>query len=203
MAVKIWDDALQAFKEGDIPLIYDEGLQAWKESTGLVWNDGLRCWQERWKPVPDPLWLYNEGDECLEVTGGWTGSDERGTGTHQKLESSLCLHCEDNTNGGQAGRFSTGNAIDVSGHSKCYIEYSVTLRTGGNPGNPSGSLSLEASGSQLAVVAFGGPSDPMGERAVASVDISAAKSANVTFRAIATSGWGKIRINAHRIWLEK
>lgn len=74
MAVKIWDDALQAFKDAEPPLVYDEGLQAWKESTGLVWNDGLRCWEERWRPEPNPLWLIQNGT----VTGHGILSAEPG-----------------------------------------------------------------------------------------------------------------------------
>ncbi len=58
MAVKIWDDALRAFKDAGTPLVYDENLRAWKESTGLVWNDGAQAWEERWSPK---LWLYDRG----------------------------------------------------------------------------------------------------------------------------------------------
>ncbi len=68
MAVKIYDNEPQAFKDAETPLVHDGELQAWKQSTGLVWNEGLRCWEERWSPI---LWLYNEGDECADVTGGW------------------------------------------------------------------------------------------------------------------------------------
>ncbi len=56
--VKIWDADLQAFKDAETPLVYDEGLKAWKESTGLAWNDEAQAWEERWG---SKLWLYDRG----------------------------------------------------------------------------------------------------------------------------------------------
>ncbi len=60
MAVKIYDKGLWAFKDAETPLVHDGESQAWQDSTGLVWNDELRCWQERWTPR---LCLYDYG-EC-------------------------------------------------------------------------------------------------------------------------------------------
>ncbi len=58
--VKIYDTASRAFKEAGTPLVYDGNLRAWKESTGLVWNEGAQAWEKRWGPK---LWLYDHG-EC-------------------------------------------------------------------------------------------------------------------------------------------
>lgn len=71
MSVKIYDSTIGAFKDAETPLIWDEQAQAWKDSVGLVWNESAQAWEERWGAIKSTLYLYNEGDECTDVTGGW------------------------------------------------------------------------------------------------------------------------------------
>ncbi len=58
MAVKIYDKESKAFKDAETPLVHDGNLRAWKESTGLVWNDGAQAWEGRWAPAG---YLFNRG----------------------------------------------------------------------------------------------------------------------------------------------
>ncbi len=56
MGVKIYDKGLGAFKDAETPLVHDGNLRAWKESTGLAWNEATQAWEERWSP---PVLLEN------------------------------------------------------------------------------------------------------------------------------------------------
>lgn len=97
MSVKIYDSTIGAFKDAETPLIWEEQAQAWKDSVGLVWNESAQAWEERWG---GKLWLYKEGDECVNVTGGWNNASSRNGGAVQ-----------------------TDNKIDLSSYSKMYVEY--------------------------------------------------------------------------------
>ena len=69
MAVKIYDSSAGAFKDAPTPQIYDASTQAYKESTGLVYDTSKGAWDERWGS--DRLWLYEAGNEYAMITGGW------------------------------------------------------------------------------------------------------------------------------------
>lgn len=63
MSVKIYDSAIGAFRDADTPLIWDEASGAYKDSTGLVWNESMQAWEERWgsvKLVPFSSATYEE-----------------------------------------------------------------------------------------------------------------------------------------------
>lgn len=51
MAVKIYDSSVGAFKDAPTPQIYDAGAQAYKDSTGLVYDASKGAWDERWGAV--------------------------------------------------------------------------------------------------------------------------------------------------------
>ena len=70
MAVKIYDSSAGAFKDAQTPQIYDVSTQAYKESTGLVYDTSKGAWDERWGS--DRVWLYRNGNEYNSLTGGWT-----------------------------------------------------------------------------------------------------------------------------------
>ena len=80
MSVKIYDSTIGSFKDAETPLIWDEQAQAWKDSVGLVWNESAQAWEERWSAIKSTLYLYNEGDECTNVTGGWEATVSGRTG---------------------------------------------------------------------------------------------------------------------------
>lgn len=74
MSVKIWDAQAQAFKDAETPKIWNAENRAWKDSTGLIQDAENQAWKEVWTPFPDKVYLYNHGDECVDVTGGWKGA---------------------------------------------------------------------------------------------------------------------------------
>ena len=51
MAVKIYDSSVGAFKDAPTPQIYDAGAQAYKDSTGFVYDESNGAWDERWVAV--------------------------------------------------------------------------------------------------------------------------------------------------------
>lgn len=59
MAVKIYDTSMGAFKDEPIPQIYDASAQAYKDSTGLVYDQSKGAWDERWED--NKIYLYKNG----------------------------------------------------------------------------------------------------------------------------------------------
>lgn len=51
MAVKIYDSSAGAFKDAPTPQIYDASSQAYRDSTGLVYDTSKGAWDERWGSV--------------------------------------------------------------------------------------------------------------------------------------------------------
>ena len=121
MAVKIYDSSAGAFKDAATPQIYDASTQAYKDSTGLVYDTSKGAWNERWGDNK-VLWLYKDGDECRDVTGGWTTI--KGKGTFLKNASSLNLEARENSIGLYIG-CNKLNA-DLSKYCKMLIESEIT-----------------------------------------------------------------------------
>ncbi len=123
MAVKIYDNESQAFKDAETPLVHDGNLQAWKESTGLAWDDGAQAWEERWRPR---VYLYNRGNECVDLTGGWEPYSVNGRlAICEKLDDSLYVHTDDSSTEflqkWESG-FRTVNEVNFDGYSKLCLE---------------------------------------------------------------------------------
>ncbi len=134
MAVKIYDNESKAFKDAETPLVHDGNLRAWKESTGLVWNDESQCWEERWRPR---VYLYNRGNECVDLTGGWEPYSVNGRlAICEKLDGSLYVHTDDSSTellkNWESG-FRTVNAIGFDGYSKLCIEAMSTTSADEEP----------------------------------------------------------------------
>lgn len=76
----IWDKQIGAFKEAAPPLLYDPAIGAYRETEGYAHNPQLDAWKKLW---PQELYLYKDGDEYEDVTGGWIttrGTITRGSG---------------------------------------------------------------------------------------------------------------------------
>ena len=79
MSVKIYDSTIGAINDADTSLIWDEQAQAWKDRTGLVWNESAQAWEERWS-AQKILYLYDRGNQCADITGGWSNGWSYGGG---------------------------------------------------------------------------------------------------------------------------
>ena len=119
MSVKIYDSTIGAFKDAETPLIWDEQAQAWKDSVGLVWNESAQAWEERWN-AQKILYLYDQGNQCADITGGWSnGWSYGGGGTTSLLTNEFRVSADYGQN---AKGLETNKAIDVSKYTKLIAE---------------------------------------------------------------------------------
>lgn len=80
-------------------------------------------------PAPDPLVLFDYGDEKIDVTGGWTAT------THfaaTMTKPGASLDCSWGNVNSSNTYFRTANAIDVSAYTRLYVETSSTDRPEGH-----------------------------------------------------------------------
>ena len=75
---------------------------------------------------PPPLYLYREGDECTNVTGGFETGMITTNGSVQKLPTHLQLTT---TSAGNYATFVTSTKINLSNYSKLVCRYKKTVVT--------------------------------------------------------------------------
>ena len=75
---------------------------------------------------PPPLYLYKEGDECTNVTGGFETGMITTNGSVQKLPTHLQLTT---TSAGNYATFVTSTKINLSNYSKLVCRYKKTVVT--------------------------------------------------------------------------
>lgn len=75
------------------------------------------------------LWLYKDGDECTDVTGGWNALASGSSGSLTKNSSSFTLAYYSGMNAYDA---ITKNTVDISDYSKLYIDWIFNSSKGGN-----------------------------------------------------------------------
>lgn len=101
------------------------------------------------------VYLYNEGDECINVTGGWKAKNFfNHSGGNYAIKQSDCLDYGDNSSSSYGyGGFITNNTIDLTPYSKLCIDwqqYSCSInKYGSGSGSASNQLELALSHSSL------------------------------------------------------
>ncbi len=69
MAILRWDAASGAYVDVENVKKYDTETGAWVDcQSGMAQKEGV--WEEVW-PVNKRIYLFNNGDHCTGVTGGW------------------------------------------------------------------------------------------------------------------------------------
>ena len=63
-------DAAGVYIDQKPPLIYNHQLEAWQDTEGYAHDNAFEAWRKIW---PEKLYLYTDGDECVDVTGGYDG----------------------------------------------------------------------------------------------------------------------------------
>lgn len=74
------------------------------------------------------LWLYREGDECEDVTGGWYFYDmetQYGSYITEKRSDHIYAKSTANSSTGAVLRFRPTNSIDLTPYKKMYFDFSV------------------------------------------------------------------------------
>lgn len=75
--------------------------------------------------VISKTYLYNEGDECSDLTGGWSkGGYTRGSGTLTKNATDMTLYT--NMSGSQTVSVLTNSKIDLTGFNSLCIDVTCT-----------------------------------------------------------------------------
>lgn len=84
MAVKIYDSSTGAFKDAPTPQIYDASSQAYRDSTGLVYDTSKGAWDERWG---NATVLYYAGKSPYLFGEGYSNKAENGATFADKMVS--------------------------------------------------------------------------------------------------------------------
>lgn len=130
MSVKIWDSASQAFVEPqNVPRRYDAESGAFVDTTGKAYDVGAAAWAEKWSPNK-PLYLYNEGDECVDITGGWKLKPYSGYESYTSVKKNASNMYFYLAYANYCGSLVTNNKIDVTGYSKLIFSGNFEFGTG-------------------------------------------------------------------------
>lgn len=114
-------DAEGIYAETKPPMCYDPALGAYRDTEGMVYNHALEAWQKVWPEHPKVLYLYKDGDECTDITGGWNGYPYKLTGWGSELAPTLVKGVSDMSASMQqpyAGAVATCGTIQVDRYGK-------------------------------------------------------------------------------------
>lgn len=201
MAVKIWDSEAQAFRDANnVPKRYSVEDNAWVETTGMAWNEEAQAWEEKWGVSSNILYLYNQGDECEEVTGGWAGGDYNNMVSYVPNKAQLQdnqIYFANNGLGTNYGVWAqTKTKVDLTDYSMINVNITsfVSLMTDGYF-----SCTLHMANGENIV------GKSVRQAGVLSLDISnVAEEAIITLRAIvSTSISSRAYATVDRVWLER
>ena len=139
MPALIYDTTTQAFKDAETPKIYSSGDGAYVDAHGKIWDENAQAWVDAWVESGPPGYLYYQGNECKNITGGWegTGKPVGGwdiNGTLVKGSSSMTLTA-DGTGYSQASIYynaSTNNMISLTAGQKVHLYFDSITTTGFN-----------------------------------------------------------------------
>lgn len=138
MAAMIWDEQSQAWKEAETPLVYDAASGALIDTAGMTFDAEAQAWEEAWGPKKI-LYLYNNGDECTDVTGGWkyqpynyySSSFVSKEPTIERRVDSLYTRLVFNRSF-DCALIGTANIINISKYTKMYCEVSGRCSANGS-----------------------------------------------------------------------
>lgn len=87
-----------------------------EDSVGYACKNGI--WEQVW---PTKLWLYRDGDECSEVTGGWEIRQQ----TAEIRGTTLSVYCNIN-DGTYRGTIFARNQIDLTPYRTIHFTKDIT-----------------------------------------------------------------------------
>ena len=82
-----------------------------------MYNHELEAWQKIWPERPETLYLYNQGDECTDITGGWAAI--RGGLTRNSTDITYSSTDE------RRNCMSSALPVDLSKYSALYCHYKL------------------------------------------------------------------------------
>ena len=114
---------------GTVGVIYNVWLQ--KRGTKILSPTLTQQENPTTPPLPDKIYLYKEGDECTDITGGWEFGNGSITGKPIASNSNGKITITGNPNG-QYGflTITTINEIDTPNNYRLCIEYDMDISEG-------------------------------------------------------------------------
>ena len=134
----VYSEAAGAFVEAETPHVSVGGVFC--DSIGRIYQGD--AWQDIW---PTKLWLYQDGDECSKVTGGWLFANQYpdkvnwfdcivagDSATRKKNVDSIYLQINASAGSTTQASIYTKNKIEVKNYSKIHIraDFSCSTRDG-------------------------------------------------------------------------
>lgn len=127
---------------------------AWYSVPKLEATGDSETWKQVW---PKRLYLYNEGDECIDITGGWVNTSSSNKSYATKKSNSLSVYSNAN-DGTYYGALSTYNKIPIVKYKKLCACFDV------NYGQVQLSSFAGSAGKENAWIYYGGTSGEYGYR---------------------------------------
>lgn len=142
MSILIPSNEPGVFAEPEIPMAYNPDTNAWEDTEGYVYDSATDAWEEAW---PRKLWLYKDGDECADVTGGWNAYPYRNRGYNKGKTPELNKNINSMTvslnnilssvdTDALRGCIFIENKIDLSGYKTLNIHFIKAHAVGTRPG---------------------------------------------------------------------
>lgn len=155
-------------------------------------------------------YLYNNGDECIDITGGWEKAFSTYSGTGEKKKGYLYCYSPEHRSVYSTYFFRTANKISIEGYKKICFKVLVTVHNNGTGGHYAmfgiwdGKSYNYYNGSMIA-----SPNGKMTQISVninndISVDIGDIKEETYIIGGISNGGhYDSISTNIYEVWLEK
>lgn len=159
----------------------------WLEKTGI---SGA-------KPVKPKeykrLYLYKDGDQCEDVTGGWTFTKPASpaSGYTSSFDKDGCLYCGGQNSGN--GIFSTVNPINMSDYDRLMVEFHYD----GNAGDGNASFFVMAGGTEMIKINI----STIAKNKICLAGTSELAGGNVQLK-VNTGGYSTTHMYIKRVWLE-
>lgn len=148
------------------------------------------------------IYLYNEGDECTALTGGYVQGFTYVSPSYSKQATYLQIVSA----AGGVGRYTSNNKVDLTSYSKLYIDLSMTLTGSGTYSNcllvVSNDKTLETHVAYVGYIKNTGSTALTLTNQIYELDVSALNgSYYVQFHIAAASGLNNTG-KCHKIWVE-
>ena len=180
-------------------------IKAWQYVDGAWVDTVARSYQNGvWVSWIADVYLYNSGDECTDITGGWSMVSNDGNKSMGLTKTNGYLNITVSWSGTYTAysSTSTANTVDVSKHSKLNIlyDFSASAGTFAGTGSPYQSLSIGLGSSKTS--ASSPVSLDKGTNLTATLDISSFDGAfYVVVRSSNYCTSGNVNIKIHKVWL--
>ncbi len=139
------------------------------------------------------LYLYKDGDQCEDVTGGWAFTKPSGTasGYSSSFDKEGCMYCGGQNSGNAT--FGTVNSINMSDYDRLMVEFHYD----GNAGDGNASFFVMAGGTEMIKINI----STIAKNKICLAGTSELAGGNVQLK-VNTGGYSTTHMYIKRVWLE-